>query len=50
MFELLCQFVKFFRVYRKFWLIPIVILLLGVGFLIVVVQGSGIAPFIYAIF
>lgn len=50
MLDLIRQFLKFFRVYRKFWLAPIVILLLGVGFLIVVVQGSGIAPYIYALF
>ena len=50
MFELFTQFAKFFRVYRKFWLMPIVILMLSVGILVVVVQGSGIAPFIYALF
>ena len=50
MFDLFRQFLRFFRVYRKFWIAPIVILLLIVGSLIVVVQASAIAPFLYALF
>ena len=40
----------FLRVRRKFWMIPIIVLLLVFGGLIVLVQGSAIAPFIYTMF
>ena len=50
MFSLLSQIIKFARVYKKFWMIPAIVLLLAVGGLIVVVQSSTIAPFIYAVF
>jgi len=50
MFSLLGQIVKFARVYNKFWMIPAIILMLAIGSLIVVVQTSTIAPFIYALF
>ena len=35
---------------KKFWLMPLVLLLLVVGGLLVVAKGSAIAPFIYTIF
>ncbi|MBN1195916.1 MAG: hypothetical protein JXA62_00760 [Candidatus Aminicenantes bacterium] len=35
---------------KKFWLIPVVIILLLVGFLIILTEGSAIAPFIYTLF
>ncbi len=41
---------KFMRVRKKFWLLPIVIVLLLVGGLLVLAQGSAIAPFIYTLF
>jgi hypothetical protein len=44
------QLFKFMRVYRKFWLAPIIIGLLMIGGLLVATQGTAIAPFIYAIF
>ena len=50
MFSLLKQLLKFARVYRKFWILPIILMLLTVGGLVVVVQGSAITPFIYALF
>ena len=50
MFSLLKQLFKFARVYRKFWILPIILMLLTVGGLVVVVQGSAITPFIYALF
>lgn len=40
----------FMRVRKKFWLMPIVLLMLAVGALLVFAQGSALAPFIYAIF
>jgi hypothetical protein len=38
------------RVRKKWWLLPIVVLMLGVGTLLIVAQGSALAPLIYAIF
>ena len=40
----------FMRERKKFWLLPILILLLAVGGLLVFAQGSALAPFIYTIF
>jgi len=40
----------FMRVRKKFWLLPIIIVLVLVGALIVFAQGSVLAPFIYTIF
>ncbi|MHB1687292.1 MAG: DUF5989 family protein [Ignavibacteriaceae bacterium] len=41
---------QFLRVRKKWWLAPIFVLLLLLGALIVLTQGSALAPFIYAIF
>ncbi|MDQ3699152.1 MAG: DUF5989 family protein [Gemmatimonadota bacterium] len=38
------------RVRKKFWLAPILIVLLLIGALLVFAQGSALAPFIYTIF
>jgi len=38
------------KVRKKFWLMPILLMLLVFGGLIVLTQGSAIAPFIYTIF
>jgi hypothetical protein len=35
---------------KKFWLIPLLVILVGVGALLVFAQGSALAPFIYTIF
>ncbi len=40
----------FMRVRKKFWLAPIIIVLLLLGALIVFTQGSAVAPFIYTLF
>lgn len=50
MIELLKQIAKFMAVYRKFWLIPIIIGLLILGSVLVLAEGSMLAPFVYAIF
>jgi hypothetical protein len=44
------EFWKFLKVRKKFWLIPIIVVLVIFGGLIVLSQGSAVAPFIYAIF
>lgn len=40
----------FFKVRKKFWLVPAVAILLLLGSLIVFTSGSAIAPFIYTLF
>ena len=44
------EFLEFLNVRKKYWLLPIIIVLLILGGLIVLTQGSAVAPFIYAIF
>ncbi len=41
---------QFMRVRKKFWLLPIVLSMLLLGGLLVLAQGSAIAPFIYTLF
>lgn len=50
MIELLQDLWAFMKERKKFWLAPIIILLLILGALLVLTQGSVIAPFIYTIF
>lgn len=50
MFETLRQIAKFTRVYRKFWLGPLLLGIIALGGLLVLAQSSAIAPFIYALF
>jgi len=40
----------FLKVRKKWWLLPIIIFLVLLGGLIILTQGSALAPFIYAIF
>ena len=40
----------FLRVRKKFWLLPLVLLLLGLGLIITLTAGSAFAPFIYTLF
>ena len=44
------EFWEFLKVRKKFWLLPILIFLVLFGGLIILSQGSAVAPFIYAIF
>lgn len=38
------------RVRKKYWLLPVVIMLLILGGLLILAQGSAVAPFIYTLF
>lgn len=40
----------YMKVRKKWWLLPIIVVMLMVGSLIVFAQGSALAPFIYTIF
>jgi competence protein ComGC len=48
--DFLKDFFGFLRERKKFWLLPIIIVLLLFGMLIVLTSGSAIAPFIYTVF
>ncbi len=44
------QIFRFMRVYRKFWMAPIFLGIIALGGLLVLAEGSAVAPFIYSIF
>tara|TARA_B100000941_G_C28336220_1_gene464268 strand:- start:217 stop:366 length:150 start_codon:yes stop_codon:yes gene_type:complete len=44
------EFLEFLMVRKKYWLLPIIIVLIIFGGLIILTQGTAIAPFIYTIF
>ena len=46
----LTEFWEFLRERKKFWLLPIIFVLLLMGGLIVLTQGSAVAPFVYTLF
>jgi hypothetical protein len=46
----LIEFWEFIKVRKKYWLLPILLVLVLFGGLIILSQGSAIAPFIYTIF
>jgi len=48
--EFLKEFLEFLKTRKKYWLLPIIIVLVLFGGLIVLSQGSVIAPFIYTLF
>ena len=48
--EFLKEFLEFLKVRKKYWLLPILIFLVIFGGLIILTQGSAVAPFIYTIF
>jgi hypothetical protein len=50
MMDLLKDLWGFLKVRKKFWMLPIILILLLFGALIVLTSGSAIAPFIYTIF
>ncbi len=50
MLDLLKDLWAFMKERKKFWLAPIIIVMLFMGALIVLTQGSAVAPFIYTLF
>jgi hypothetical protein len=50
MLELLKDLWGFMKARKKFWLAPIIIVMLLLGILLVLSQGSAVAPFIYTLF
>lgn len=48
--NLLIELWRFMRVRKKFWLLPILIVMFLLGGLLVLAKGSAVAPFIYTLF
>ena len=48
--SLVSELWAFMRVRKKWWLLPIIVIMVMVGALLVFAQGSALAPFIYTIF
>ena len=48
--DFLIEFWEFIKIRKKYWLLPILIVLVLFGSLIIISQGSAVAPFIYTIF
>jgi hypothetical protein len=44
------EFLEFIKIRKKYWLLPILLVLVLFGALIILSQGSAVAPFIYTIF
>jgi uncharacterized membrane protein len=49
-FAIMNELVTFFWVRRLWWMIPMVVVLLGFGLLIIFTQSSALAPFLYPLF
>lgn len=47
---LLSELWAFMKERKKFWLLPVIIVMIAVGALLVFAQGSALAPFIYTVF
>jgi hypothetical protein len=48
--DFVVQLWRFLGVRRKFWLLPIIVISVVLGGLLVLAQGSAVAPFIYTLF
>ncbi len=48
--DFLAELWMFLKVRKKFWLLPVVVMMAVFGGLVVLSQGSAVAPFIYTIF
>jgi len=46
----LVEFWRFLRVRKKYWLLPVLLMMVVFGGLVVLSQGSAVAPFIYTLF
>jgi hypothetical protein len=48
--SILSEFWEFLKVRKKWWLVPIVFVLLLIGLLLIMAEGSAVAPFVYTLF
>ena len=50
MIDFISEFWSFMRVRRKYWLIPIIVMMIVFGGLVILSKGSAVAPFVYTLF
>ena len=50
MMSIIAELWEFLKTRKKFWLLPIVLMMLLLGALLIFAQGSAVAPFIYTLF
>lgn len=50
MLAFLAEFWEFLKVRKKLWLLPIIVVMLALGGLLLLAEGSALAPFIYTLF
>lgn len=50
MIDFVLELWSFIRIRRKYWLLPIIVMLAVFGGLVILAKGSAIAPFIYTLF
>ena len=50
MIDFIIEFWAFLRHRKKFWMVPLLLLMVVLGVLLVFAEGSAVAPFIYALF
>jgi Family of unknown function (DUF5989) len=48
--DFLAELWRFMRVRKKFWLLPIILMMVMFGGVVILTKGSAVAPFIYTIF
>ena len=48
--EFVAELWRFMRVRKKYWMVPMLIMMLALGGLVVLAKGSAVAPFIYTLF
>lgn len=48
--SILLELWRFLRVRKKYWLMPVVLVMVAFGGLLILAQGSAVAPFIYTLF
>ncbi|WPU92223.1 DUF5989 family protein [Mucilaginibacter sabulilitoris] len=48
--EIIFEFLLFLKSRKRYWLIPLFVILFLLGFLLVLAQASALAPFIYTLF
>lgn len=48
--KVILEYIRFLKQEKRYWLIPVVIILVLLGLMVVLFEGSAVAPFIYTIF
>ncbi len=48
--SIVLEFCQFMTARKKYWLLPIILMLVALGALMILTEGSVLAPFIYAVF